>query len=99
MPTHIYSNHNWAEQIGSLSHDSWGIYDQLDALKIWLAEHPDLPPGNYMADIGFMISPGATGGGAVLEPDMMRMLADLGMSLYFSEYSGESDHADETETS
>jgi hypothetical protein len=36
-----------------------------------------------------MIRPEASGGGAAIAPEMLRIMADLGMSLYLSEYPSE----------
>jgi hypothetical protein len=42
--------------------------------------------GRYIVDIGFEVRADAGGGGAALSPDLMRTMADLGMSLFLSEY-------------
>jgi hypothetical protein len=43
--------------------------------------------GPFVADIAFKARKDASGGGAVIGPQMMRMMADLNMELFLSEYS------------
>jgi hypothetical protein len=46
-----------------------------------------LKPSKYVADIGFNIRKGATGGGGVLNSGSMEIMGMIGMDLYFSEYN------------
>ena len=50
-----------------------------------------LPAAQYVADVGFCWRRNANAGGPVLEPKTMRRMAELGMSLLLSEYSGFAD--------
>ncbi|GAA5139470.1 hypothetical protein GCM10023213_20150 [Prosthecobacter algae] len=94
MPIHIYSEDTSVGKIDQICGDIWNLPEQLHTLEKWLAaSQPKLQPGKYVADIGFMIRRGATGGGATIAPEMMRSMADLGMSLYLSEYPGEAEVA------
>ncbi|HEY5916376.1 MAG TPA: hypothetical protein VIU13_03210 [Chryseolinea sp.] len=43
-------------------------------------------PNKYVADVGFAIRKDASGGGAVLNSESMKILGDIGMDIYFSEY-------------
>jgi len=75
------------EDIAWLCDDNWRLPDQAEALEKWLAENcATLRPDEYVADIGFTPREDASGGGAALSPRMMRVMADLGMSLFLSEY-------------
>jgi hypothetical protein len=76
------------ERIAWLCDGNWRLPDQAEALKAWLAEHSaGLKPADYVADIGFKLREDASGGGAAISPEMMRTMAELGMSLFLSEYS------------
>jgi hypothetical protein len=77
------------ESVAWLCDDSWRLPDQAAALETWLTDnHTFLKPADYIADIGFCPRDDARGGGAAISPDMMRMMANLGMSLFLSEYPG-----------
>lgn len=90
MPVNIYrvtAGSEASERVAWLCDDSWRLPVQAEALQAWLVEHgATLNPSEYVADIGFKSRSDAGGGGAVLPPEMMRTMADLGMSLYLSEY-------------
>jgi hypothetical protein len=45
-----------------------------------------LPKSSYVADVGFRVRTGATGGGAVVSLKLMEMMIAIGMELYLSEY-------------
>ncbi|MBB5037320.1 hypothetical protein [Prosthecobacter dejongeii] len=86
MPINIYSEDSPTEKIDQLCDDIWNLPQQVNTLEKWLAASElKLKSGKYVADIGFMIRRNATGGGAAIAPEMMRSMADLGMSLYLSE--------------
>lgn len=92
VPIHIYSEDTSVGTIAQICGDIWNLPEQLHTLeKLLAASQPKLQPGKYVADIGFMIRRHATGGGAAIAPEMMRCMADLGMSLYLSEYPGEAE--------
>lgn len=80
------------ERLAWLCDDNWRLPDQAEALEAWLVEHrATLRPDIYVADIGFAPREDASGGGAAISPEMMRTMADLGMSLFLSEYQGGDD--------
>jgi hypothetical protein len=89
MPINIYSEKT-PEKLAYLCDSNWRLPDQVEALEIWLKENKSrIKSGQYVADIGFTLREDASGGGAAITPEMMRMMADLGMSLFLSEYPGE----------
>ncbi|HEY1170208.1 MAG TPA: hypothetical protein VGH19_02455 [Verrucomicrobiae bacterium] len=93
MPVNIYRvrpEGEKNERIAWLCDGNWRLPDQAEALEAWLREHrATLKADQYVADIGFTLREDATGGGAALPPEMMRTMADLGMSLFLSEYPGD----------
>jgi hypothetical protein len=95
MPVNIYRStpdEQENEQIAWLCDGEWELAPQMDSLLQWLEQTgATLPPAEYVADMGFCWRRDACGGGAVIEPAAMRQMADLGMSLYLSEYAGFSD--------
>lgn len=75
------------EEVAWLCDSNWRLPDQVSALEAWLNENKaTLKTGRYGADVGFSVREDAFGGGAVISPEMMRTMADLGMSLFLSEY-------------
>ncbi|QDV34140.1 hypothetical protein [Tautonia plasticadhaerens] len=90
MPVNIYRvtpEGQKNEPIAWLCDDDWRLLEQSEELEAWLAEQgPTLKPAHYVADIGFAPRRDAMGGGAALSPELMRMMADLGMYLFLSEY-------------
>jgi hypothetical protein len=90
MPVNIYKvtpEGQTNERIAWLCDDNWRLPDQAEALEAWLTENSAiLKPDEYVADIGFAPREDASGGGAAISPQMMRTMADLGMSLFLSEY-------------
>jgi len=94
MPINIYRNDDSPERVAWLCDDNWRLPDQAEALEAWLMEMRNmLKPGGYIADIGFSPREDASGGGAALSPEMMRTMADLGITLFLSEYPGSADGA------
>jgi hypothetical protein len=89
VPINIYSDAGAEpERVVWLCDGNWRLPDQVEALETWLKENSStLNAGSYVADIGFSIREEALGGGAVISPELMRTMADLGMSLFLSEYS------------
>jgi hypothetical protein len=87
MPVKIYSEHRPGEEVAWLCDDNWRLSDQVSALEAWLHDsQTKLKTGRYIADIGFSVREDASGGGAAISPEMMRRMADLGMSLFLSDY-------------
>lgn len=65
--------------------------------RAWLEDNSqNLEPAEYVADIGIGWRRDASGGGPVLEPETLRRMADLGMSLFISEYAGFTDELSDT---
>lgn len=86
MPVYVKSKCTNAE-IASFAADDWSLPSQIDALEEWLRTQSDnLEPGHYIADIGFSMRKEACGGGAIVSPEAMRRMGQLGISLYLSEY-------------
>jgi hypothetical protein len=91
MPINIYSE-TTPEKLAYLCDRNWRLPDQVEALEIWLKENRSkVKSGQSVADIGFTLRKGASGGGAAISPEMMRTMADLGISLFLSEYPGENE--------
>ena len=88
MPINIYNEIN-NEKVDWLCDDVWDLPNQIDTFENWLrTKGKNLPKGNYVADIGFDIRKDASGGGAVIDFESMRIMGEIGMSLYLSEYPG-----------
>ena len=86
MSINIYKEENF-ETIKYLSENDWDLPTQMEELEKWLEkEGKNLPKGKYVADIGFGIRNDASGGGAILNSKMIKILNDIGMEIYFSEY-------------
>ncbi len=86
MPISIYSEDSSAS-IAVICEDEWELPSQIDFLEKWLEENQfKLPPGKYIADVGFDIRRDACGGGAALSSESMSIMAKLGIDLYLSEY-------------
>ncbi len=87
MPINIYERKESSEELVWLCDDDWELPSQIDALEKWLIENQSkLDKSNYVADIGFDIRKDAFGGGGIISLEMMRILLDLGMEIYLSEY-------------
>jgi hypothetical protein len=54
-----------------------------------------LRPDRYVANIGFSWRRDACSGGPAFAPETLRQMADLGMSLFISEYAGFADEKDQ----
>ncbi len=90
MPINLYSLNESRDTLAYLCDDVWDLPSQIPVLEKWLTENERrLAPGDYVADIGFMVRKDAAGGGAVVGKDMMRIMSTLGMELYLSEYRDE----------
>tara|TARA_R110002051_G_scaffold127873_1_gene201492 strand:+ start:11926 stop:12198 length:273 start_codon:yes stop_codon:yes gene_type:complete len=89
MSINIYKEEN-LETIKYLCDEDWDLPTQMGELEKWLnKEGRKLPKGKYVADIGFGIRKNASGGGAVLSSEMINILSEIGMEIYFSEYKNE----------
>lgn len=88
MPINIYREAGDYAKVAWLCDDEWSLPAQIETLETWLrTDGRQLDAAQYVADIGFMIRDDASGGGAALSPDSMRIMADKGIWLYLSEYT------------
>jgi len=86
MPINIY-NRTSDEQLDWLCDDVWDLPNQIDTLEKWLkSKGANFAKSSYVADIGFNIRKEATGGGAVLSSESMKIMGDIGMDIFLSEY-------------
>jgi hypothetical protein len=100
MPVNIYRvtpEGQKNESVAWLCHDEWRLTPQSEALTAWLqAEGVKLAPARYVANIGFSWRRDALSGGPAFSPETLRQMADLGMSLFISEYQGFADEVGKT---
>jgi len=86
MPINIYNQTN-NEKLEWLCDNVWDLPNQIDTLEKWLRTKGVLfPKSSYVADIGFDIRKDVTGGGAVINSDSMKIMSDIGMDIFLSEY-------------
>ncbi len=99
MPVNIYRvtpKGQKNERIAWLCAGEWRLTPQSEALAGWLhTEGVKLTPDRYVANIGFSWRRDAMSGGPAIPPETLRVMADLGMSLFISEYAGFADEMDE----
>lgn len=87
MPINIYIEET-REKIEWLCDGIWDLPTQIDILETWISSKGiKLKPGKYVADIGFDIRKNANGGGGILNSRSMKIMGEIGMDIYFSEYS------------
>lgn len=92
MPTHIYCDIDEDNPFDTVAGfdggaDAWDLPTQIHELERWLSIHlKELDQGSYVADIGFTLREGASGGGAVMSKNLIAMPHEVGMEVYFSEY-------------
>jgi hypothetical protein len=102
MPVNIYRvtpEGQKNEPVAWLCDDEWRLTPQSEALSTWLeTSSRELEPAEYIADIGFSWNRDASAGGPAFSPETLKRMADLGMSLFISEYAGFTDElSDDTE--
>lgn len=86
MPINIYKQDS-TDKIAWLCEDIWDLPNQISELENWLKHNTDnLPKYDYVIDIGFDIRPNATGGGAVINSEILKIMSEKGFELYLSEY-------------
>jgi len=86
MPINIY-NQTTHEKLDWLCDEIWDLPNQIDTLEKWVeTKGVLLPKSSYVAYIGFDIRKDATGGGAVLNSKTMKIMSDIGMDIFLSEY-------------
>lgn len=87
MPINIYIEET-GEKLDWLCDEAWDLPTQIDKLETWLMDKGKaLKPSKYVADIGFDIRKDASGGGGVLSSKSMKIMGEIGMDVYFSEYN------------
>jgi hypothetical protein len=87
MPIKVYKDVDGRPEVAWLCDDCWELPAQIEGLGDWIrSESAKLKDGPYVADIGFSIRPEAFGGGVALEPNIMKLMVDADMSIFFSEY-------------
>lgn len=75
------------ERIEWLCDDVWELPELFEAFESWVLSNANkLQPGKYSADIGFSPRENALGGGGYLSPKALKLMANIGMALYLSEY-------------
>jgi len=86
MPINIYEARTY-KTIAYISNDIWELPIQIEEFEEWLNTIGSaLSKGKYVADIAFDIRKDATGGGAVINSNMINTLSKIGMEIYLSEY-------------
>lgn len=86
MPINLYKEKT-GEKIDWLCDDIWDLPTQIETLQTWIKDNKEkLTPDKYVADIGFDIRKNAAGGGAALDSETMKIMGDLGIDLFLSEY-------------
>ena len=81
-----------------LGDGEWSLPPQIELLESWIdANAQDLPPGDYVADVGFCWRRDAGGGGSALGPKVLMKMGNVGFSLFLSEYPGFSDGEEKSE--
>ena len=81
-----------------LGDGEWSLPPQIELLDSWIdANAQELPPGEYVADVGFCWRRDAAGGGSSLGPDVLKKMGIAGFSLFLSEYQGFSDGDNDSE--
>jgi hypothetical protein len=86
MPINIYEAGSY-KNIAYISNDHWELPIQMEEFEKWLNTiGSELSKGKYVADIAFDIRKYATGGGAVINANMINILSKIGMEIYLSEY-------------
>jgi hypothetical protein len=87
VPTKIYVDDDSKDEVAWFCGEDWDLAAQVLALEAWLsANQSQVPAGGCIADIGFSVHLSPGGGGAAISPTMMRCMADLGITLFLSEY-------------
>jgi hypothetical protein len=89
MPINIYVEGKAGKKVAWLGDGDWTLPGQIYALEEWLKlSGKHLAKDSYIADVGFKWRRDAGGGGSALSPKAMKIMADIGMSLFLSEYQG-----------
>ena len=81
---------NRFENHGEVAGDNWDLRTQIEALEEWMnVNGRNLDRTHeWVADVGFISRPNATGGGPPLTKKLMRACLDANLEIYLSEYGG-----------
>lgn len=73
--------------------DNWDLDYQLDALLMWLKDHPNFnfANGEWIVDIGFEPRGSADVAGYTIKLELMRLLSLNGITLWLSDYLNRKD--------
>lgn len=79
---------NKSENFLKLGKDVWDLRDLYILFESWVTkEGPNLNSREgWIADIGFSPRAGASGGGPILTPEVMKICVEKNISIYLSEY-------------
>lgn len=88
MPIYIYRLDEKQTPITTLCPDTWRLPEQIEALRTWVTRRRKKEPLGCIADVGFCWRKDAGGGGSSLTPEIMKRLADYGVTVFLSEYPG-----------
>jgi hypothetical protein len=87
MPIRFYDTATPTREVAWLCDGEWDLAPQLAALESWLLDHAaELPPSDYVADVGFAARRNARGGGAALGSRMAGLMSSARVSVFLSEY-------------
>lgn len=73
-------------QINYLEEDNWNLSVQIEKLYEWVTEFQNNSNSKIIADVAFSSSKNSTGGGAVVDLDMMKLLVEKNVELHLTEY-------------
>jgi hypothetical protein len=88
MPIRIEKlNGDDIKEIAFLCDDDWELPSQVGKLKSWILQNfTAMNQGEYVADIGFSVRGDASGGGSAIDSKVLKIMGEIGMSLWLSEY-------------
>jgi hypothetical protein len=87
VPINIYINEKLRTSLAYLCKEDWTLPGQVSELEQWINMNASKFNGKeIVADIGFSVRKDASGGGAVLSPELMHKLSKSNVWVYLSEY-------------
>lgn len=91
MPINIYEETS-LKQLAYLAENNWELPFLLCEFEKWIMMHSsDLPKLKIIADFGFSVRSEASGGGGIINAEILGKAAEANIDFYFSEYSIEED--------